>query len=125
MGVYDRAIETALRLIAKYGQVCQWRKDVTTLVDPDKPWLGGTSEPFIYEPSICFLPAGSATSGFELVQFNDGQVGEFSTVGLMGVHNFEPSVTDVVTRGDQQLVIKKVDALRPAEVPVLYVLSIV
>jgi hypothetical protein len=126
MGVYDRQIETAKRLIARYGQQCQWYKDTIVLDDPTRPYLGGGTTSVIKTPSIAFIPATDGASGFGISKFNDAQgTIDFSTFGLMGVQDFVPLTTDRVLRAGVPLVIKSVDVLAPNEQTVLYILSIV
>lgn len=126
VGAYDEDIATALELIQEAGQQCVWRKQTTTAVDPERPWLGGEDVPVDHQPFIAFVPATDASSGFGMTKFRQGSdVPTFSTFGLMGPQDFAPEVTDVVLRGGTPLVIAAIDALRPAEEVVLYVLSIV
>lgn len=125
MGVYDRSIETALRLIERYGIQCEWRSGDVTPADPDRPWLGGERVPGVHNPFIAFVPATDGSSSFGLTKFREGsEVEGFTTFGLMAPQDFEPQVTDRVTRDGSLLVIKAIDVLKPADVPVLYVLSI-
>lgn len=127
MSIYDRSIASALRMIERYGVQCQWTSGKVVAADPDRPWLGGAAEPGTHEPFICFLPASTtAVTGFGLTAFRkDTDVGEFSTYGLMGAQDFTPDMGDRVLRDGQPLVIKNIDVLMPADVPILYILSIV
>lgn len=126
MGVYDRQIATALRLIERYGQVCEWHKDQVVPDDPNRPWLGGGTVPDPHSPSIAFLPATDGASGFGVSKFrgSDTEAASFNTFGLMGAQDFTPEVTDRLVRGGQPLVIVAVDTLAPNGEPVLHVLSI-
>jgi len=126
MTVYDRPIATALRLIEKYGVECEWRKSEVVSADPDKPWEGGSQVPDTFNPFICFLPATSGASDFGLSKFRTGTEQEgFSTFGLMGAQEFNPEITDRLTRDGNVLVLKAIDTLNPADQVVLYILSIV
>lgn len=127
MGVYDRPIATALRLIAKYGQVCEWRKTgVVVPDDPARPWLGGSQSQVLHQPSIAFVPATSGASDFGLTKFRQGggDSASFSTFGLMGAQDFTPEVVDKLTRDGEPLVIVAVDTLAPNGEPILHILSI-
>lgn len=125
MGAFDRQIQTALRLIEKNGEQCDWLTGKVVATDPAKPWLGGARSATVKHPYICFLPATDGASGFGLSKFRAGtEVEAFSTFGLMGAQDFEPDITDIVTRDGKALVIKAIDAIKPAEQVVLYILSI-
>ncbi len=127
IGAFDDEIETAQELIAENGQVCQWHKVVTTLVDAERPWLGGEDVPTVHNPSICFLPATDGGSGFGITKFRNAgdDIPSFSTFGLMGAVEFDPQVGDKVLRDGVPLVIVAIDTLAPAEDPILHILSIV
>jgi hypothetical protein len=126
-GVFDDEIQTALELIEENGQVCDWHKDVTTLTDADRPWLGGDDVPDVKHPSICFIPATDGGSGFGMTRFRKAgeDVPSFSTFGLMGAVDFEPELQDKVLREGEPLVIVAIDKLKPNEQTLLYILSIV
>jgi hypothetical protein len=125
-GVFDEDIAMALELIAENGQVCDWHKDVTTLGNEDRPWLGGETATEVLHPSICFLPATDGASGFGITKFRrpGDDIPSFSTFGLMGAVDFEPLVTDKVMRDGVPLVIVAIDKLKPNEQTLLYILSI-
>lgn len=126
MGAFDRQIETALRLIQKYGIQCDWRKGDIAPSDGNKPWLGGARDATVKHPFICFLPATDGASGFGINKFRaDSEVEGFSTFGLMGAQDFDPDVTDLLSRSGTPLVIKSIDTIKPADAVVLYILSIV
>ena len=128
MGVYDRQIATALRLIEKYGQQCEVRKSgVAVPDDPHRPWLGGEAPPQVHTPHIAFVPATSGASSFGMTKFRDRDANSasFSTFGLMGAQDFTPQVTDQLSRDGQPLVIVAVDTLSPNGEPILHILSIV
>lgn len=124
MSEYDRSVEAAKRLIERKGVQCVWRKLVTTPADQQRPWLGGTDAPDDHTPFIAFVPATDTASGFGLTKFRDNGV-SFSTYGLMAPQDFDPEVTDTLLRDGQPLVIAAVDTIKPADVAVLHVLSIV
>lgn len=127
MGVYDRQVATAKRLIAKNGKQCQWTKMTTVLDDPAKPWAGGEDVPQVFAPRIAFLPATDGASGFGITKLRDAtQTAKFSTYGLMAAQDFTPDVVDMVTCNGVPLVIIAVDTLAPnKDEPILHILSIV
>lgn len=115
----------AREMIADDGMVCQWRKQVVTPIDPDKPWTGSTTVDTVHDVPIAFVPANSGMFG--LTRYREAiEAGEFTTFGLMAPPvGWVPELSDLVTRGGQPLVLRYVDTLRPAEDVVLYILSIV
>jgi hypothetical protein len=124
-GAYDDDIAAAREAIAEDGMVCQWRKLVVTPIDADKPWAGSTSAEVVHDAPICFVPANG--NMFGLTRYRAAiEAGEFTTFGLMAPpEGWVPELSDLVRRGGQPLVLHSIDALRPAEDVVLYVLGIV
>jgi hypothetical protein len=87
MGVYDRAVATAKRLVEKYGATVTLTKPSATVEDANKPWRG---------------PASGAAETTETpkgvgLDYDDREVGEmFTDVG---------GSTDQVKRGDVKLLV--------------------
>lgn len=125
MADHSEFVTMAREMIADDGVVCQWRKQVVTPIDPEKPWAGSTSVDTLHDIPICFLPANS--NMFGLTRYREAiEVGEFTTFGLMAPPTgWVPELSDLVSRGGQPLVLRNLDTLRPAEDIVLYILSIV
>ena len=129
MGVYDRPIATAQRMIRKYGELCQWQKPPATTNDvPGYPTVGATPAPI-----PCYLAFFSGRDlgrgrGLEafLGMMQGIEVpanGEFAL--LAGGIEFAPENTDTITRADgSPVAIKDIDRLAPAGIPVLYYVAV-
>lgn len=124
MGVFDRQIATAIRLINKNGELVQWIDRVATPVDPAKPWLP-TGEVDTPEPvKIVFLPVG--TRFLELLQIAaKSEVPTGSQKGLMAAVSFVPKIDSLVIRASQnrQYKIKSIDTISPNGQIILYKLE--
>lgn len=120
---FDNAIATAIRLIQRNGMQCAWNKEVLTPIDPLQPWLGNTSVITVFSPFICFVPASGSFYG--LIRLLGGtESPSVKTFGLMAPQEFEPVLTDLVTRDGEPLKIATLDVLRPNEQVVLYTLGL-
>lgn len=115
MGVFDRQIETARRLIERYGEACAWQKPGDE--DPDvKPWHGSEVDP--PEPTavkIAFFPNGGDTSiAAVFAALGDTDAVVASEYGLMSAVDFDPETTDRLTDSAGRVVeITKLSPLRP------------
>lgn len=120
MARFDRAIQTALRLIAKNGQKVVWRAiNDATPPNPSQPWNPGAATPEDKDVVICFLPVDKETK--ETFTFMKGtEVPKGSVMGLMGNVPFEPNLKDVVIRDGKELRIANIDVLSPNGQKVLY-----
>jgi hypothetical protein len=125
-GAYDDDIAAAREAIEEDGQVCQWVKQVTTLTDEAAPWLGGATEETSNDVPIVFVPANASGSTFGLTKYRGAiEAGDFDTFGLMAPPvGFVPELGDKVLRDGAPLVLVTLDALRPAQDVVLYILGI-
>ena len=117
---FDRAIQTALRLIAKNGEKVKWRViDDAAAPDPSQPWNPGPATPEDKDVTICFLPVDRQT--METFTFIKGtEVPKGSVMGLMGNVPFNPNLKDVVIRDGVELRIANIDVLSPNGQKVLY-----
>ncbi len=120
MARFDRAIQTALRLIAKNGEKVKWRViDDAAAPDPSQPWNPGPATPEDKDVTICFLPVDRQTQ--ETFNFIKGtEVPKGSVMGLMGNVPFEPNLKDVVIRNGVELRLAYIDVLSPNGQKVLY-----
>ena len=115
MAMYDRQVQTAKRLIAKYGvKVPVITKTVVT-PNPNKPWETSTVE-IINEAPICFLPADKKT--LEMMNLTEVPVG--AILGYMGAVEFEVDLTTSVQFDGQTWAMKGLDILKPNGRPILY-----
>lgn len=113
MGVFDRQIATAKRLIAKYGEDCLWQQPGER--NPAvKPWRGSNDDPPEPHPvKIAFFPNGGEL-GAVLVALGDTEQVIASEYGLMAAVDFEPATSDVLTDSSGGIVeIVKATPLRP------------
>lgn len=94
MGVYDRQIANAQRLIAAKGVVCDWQSaEAGELVDETKPWKPAAATPKEYQAAIVFLPKNTNTA--YLRHDNRGTpIGDL--IGLMGAVAFTPQIEDII-----------------------------
>ncbi len=114
VGVYDRQVAAAKRLIAAKGQAVTWRRLVDgSPTDPSKPWLPSAATTTDTAVSIVFLPMNRL--GYESLTFmRDTEVPEGAYQGLMsGDVTFTPSIKDKVIRDGVQLEILNIDTLAP------------
>jgi len=120
MARFDRAIQTALRLIAKNGEKVKWRViNDAAPTDPSQPWNPGPATPVDNDATICFLPVDRQT--METFTFIKGtEVPKGSVMGLMGNVPFAPNLKDVVIRDGKELRIANIDVLSPNGQKVLY-----
>ena len=134
MARFDRQIETALRLIAKNGELVTWRaiNDPTPTdpndlapTDPNRPWLPGAATLTDHDVIICFLPATSSNlrtyGSFSFM--NKTEVPSGLVIGLMGQVDFEPNLKDVVIRNGRELRIVDFDVLDPNGQKILYTVT--
>jgi len=115
MGVYDRPIATAKRLIAKYGEDCLWQKPGEK-DEGVKPWVGSSVEPPDPVPvKIAFFPNGGDNSlAAVLAALGDTDVNVASEYGLMAAVDFDPATSDSLTDSNNNVVeIVKMTPLRP------------
>jgi len=122
MGQFDRAIDTALRLIKKNGQQVSWVQKTDIVPDPTKPWLPEGSTELTYNPFICFLPLDKEGKEF-LIAMGQSEALQGMFYGLMGEQPFTPSPKDVVTRDGVVLDIASIDLLSPNGQKVLYTVT--
>lgn len=120
MARFDRAIKTALRLIAKNGEKVKWRViDDPVSVDPSQPWNPGLATPDDKDVIICFLPIDRQM--METLTFiKNTEVSKGSVMGLMGNVPFSPNLKDVVIRYGVELRIANINVLSPNGQKVLY-----
>lgn len=98
MGVFDRQIATARRLIERYGEACLWQQPGDK--DPGaKPWHGSSIDPPDPIPvKIAFFPGGSESNfAAVLAALGDTNVNIASEYGLMPAVDFDPATSDVLT----------------------------
>jgi len=127
MTKYARQIETAKRLIDKFGAECVWVKPAAE--DPNaKPWRDnrqGEAEEF--NASVAFFSAKDLGYGSTLALANMAgtEVPAHSRMGLMsGGQEFNPELTDTVWFNGDEIDITKIDNLAPDGEPILFFLWI-
>lgn len=126
MGVFDRQIATAKRLIAKYGETVTWHSAPPSVpTDDDTPWNGTDVAP-IDRPGIkvAFFPTESSI-GQLIRMMRNSDVPTGNELGYMAQVPFEVSSLDTLTRRDGSVYrIKNIDPLDPnGEGVILYTLE--
>lgn len=127
MGVYDRPIATAQRLIAKYGEDCKWRKPAAVVEDePGYPTTGVVPDPVDCK-MVFFSPRdlGRGTEEF-LALLRGTELPENKEIGLLaGGITFSPELPDTIKRASGlEIAIEKIDRLAPNGTPVLYYVTV-
>lgn len=115
MGVFDRQVETARRLIERYGEACLWQKPGEK-DDAEKPWVGSSLAPPDPVPvKVAFFPNGGDQSiAAVIAMLGDTDVNIASEYGLMPAVDFNPATSDSLTDSSDRLVeIVKMTPLAP------------
>jgi hypothetical protein len=121
MSIYDRQIATAKRLIKTKGQLIIWSQ--TNIVVGTKPWLSSTPTSVNHNVSIVFLPQSrTIMEFFRYLKGTDIPIG--SMIGLMAAVDFEPKVSDIIIRPNDELKIKSINPLAPNGDIIFYQLEI-
>ena len=115
MGIFDRQIATAKRLIDRYGEDCVWQQPGER--DPDvKPWHGSNENaPDPIPVKIAFFPNGGDTAMAAVIAaLGDTDINVASEYGLMAAVDFDPATSDTLTDSNGNNVeIVKMTPLRP------------
>ena len=126
MGQYDRAIATALRMVAQYGMVVTWEKPGPVTGTEANPISG---EPVEHSVSIVFLPSEANGLASMLSAIQGTEVPNGGMVGYMGAVDFVPELTDSVLGFDDLPLYldpkNGIERLAPSGVPILYILRFV
>lgn len=118
MGVYDRQIETAKRLIAKNGQLVEWNAESDS-ANVNSPWDSEDLPPVKTNVRICFLPVDlNDLPTFGYANLTD--VPQGAVKGLMGAVPFEPKLKDWVMRDGRKLNIDQIKELSPNGEKILF-----
>jgi hypothetical protein len=121
MGIYDRQIKVAKRLISQKGQLVVWRSFVDGVKTLD--WIPTIPTYNDYNVSIVFLPHTRMFMEFlRYMKGTDIPVG--SLVGLMSAVNFVPSIRDIIVRPNDILTIKAISPLAPNGDIIFYTLEL-
>lgn len=122
MGVYDRLISTATRMINQKGQSAIWRSIVNdTPVNPDKPWEVSTvttDNPV----KIVFLPIEEIGRYFTNYRKNT-EVPTGNLAGYMAQVSFTPTLKDVVIRDGNELTIVNLTEYNPNGESILWIVE--
>lgn len=101
MGVYDRQIALALRLIAAKGETVTWRKYVDGMGGTDANPAAATNDD--HTVKVVFLPSKLNALGTFLSMVGGTEVPSGALTGLMGQVNFTPELADVVVRASGEV----------------------
>jgi hypothetical protein len=126
MGTYDRFIKTAKRLIAKYGEKCEWQVNSDTSDDEsDEPWKSEDVAPVVHSVKIAFF--NSEQTGLEtLSKAVNNSVVIGNVVGYMPAVDFKPDMRDTIKRlvAEKNLTLVSIDEINPNGVtPIIYILK--
>jgi len=121
MAVYTRQVASAKRMIAKYGQFCNWVKPIVEVDDPDSPWNNGAGEPTTYEKiKIVFFP----NPKHSLARAQGGEVQVGASLAYMAAVNFVPSLEDTIIKADgSHATIVAIDKIAPNGEPILFIIE--
>lgn len=126
MGVYDRQIATAKRLIAAKGAACEWIIPVAE--EGGDAWNPQPSEPIRKPVSIAFFSPKDLGrgSGDFIAALRGTEVPTSKEIGLMaGGLDFEPSADHSIERWDGVKAIETIDRLAPNGEAVLFFVTLV
>lgn len=125
MGVFDRQIATAKRLIGKNGRTCVWRSlDDAPPPDANKPWKKGAETSADNTVKVLFLPDTRTQLAF-LQTMTDEPINIGDDYGLMAAVDFMPTTrAEVYDEAGTTLLrgLKSVTPLAPNGEIVLYTL---
>lgn len=123
MGVYDRQIASAKRMIAKYGETVSWKVKVESDQPSDTPWHSNPPTEIEHSPKIAFFPnTGSFAKAMQMMTGKEYSVG--NVLGYMPAVDFKPDMTGEVIRKDgRKLEIKSIDEICPNGEVVLYTIE--
>lgn len=127
MGIYDRQILTAKRLLFRNGQSVTWREPaapITAPTGPAQPWKPTAGIPTDYpDTRIAFFP--NTKENRETLHYsNDTDIPAGSEIGLMGAVDFNPTLKGIVIRPDgQQLRVKSISPIKPNGEIILYTID--
>jgi hypothetical protein len=123
--IYGRQIETAKRLIKKYGQLVTWKKSLA-VSDTSEPWKekleDEDEETLEIDVYILFLPVGRINTEFQMF-FQGTEIIVGNLKGLMANVDFEPNAKDVVIRSGEEIRIKNISPIEPSGIPILYTIE--
>ena len=123
MGVYDRPIATAKKLIKKFGAVATWTQKTEVVPDPNKPWEKENSGESVFNPTIALFPF--TASSRSLIQYLKGsEVPVGSLWALMPQVDFIPSLKDSFVIDGKNYTLLNIDILAPNGDVVLYTLEL-
>lgn len=121
MGVYDRQIATAKRLITKFGQSVTWQQITDGAPgDSSKPWKPGAATTVENTVDIVFLPEDRRDYEF-LRALSGTSIPTGNLVGYMAATTFTPTLKDTVLRGTEKLGVKSIDPIAPNGEILLYI----
>lgn len=124
MGVYDRQIATAQRLIREKGQSVTWRSVRDGAPgDSSQPWKPGAAVNTDNTVNMVFLPPDRRNSEF-LRLLADTELPKGDVLGYMGAVSFTPSLKDIIIRGSETYTITSLDHLQPNEESILWIVGL-
>lgn len=123
MAVFSRQIQSAKRMIAKYGQKCKW-VERASISEEENPWDQGEADPIIHtDVKIAFFP--SALNGMAtLARALNKDVIFGNSVAYMAAVNFKPKVTDTIIKADgSPVTIENIQEINPNGESILFIIE--
>ena len=111
MGIYDRTIQTVLKVISKKGMTVTFKRTAQTVPDINTPWDTIDSEPISKDIKMVFLPPSSNDAVLRYLAGANVAVG--SELGYCGDFGYTPKLNDIIIRDGQTLTIKENNVFRP------------
>ena len=113
MGVFDRQVATALRLISEKGQTVTWVKKANPVfADPNKPWIKTDGSDVSYSVKVVFFPIyRDLKENQAVMDYTRREVG--AEMCFMGQVSFNPELSDILIRDGVSLIVKNIDTIRP------------
>lgn len=128
MGVFDRQVASAKRMIKKYGESCTWVQVTNgTPPDPNKPWIPSASNEVSTPCIIAFFPTEQTTRKKIQAMFDASEVPMGMETGYMAqTTGVSPTMKDIIVRKDGSIArILDIDTINPnGEQDILYTITV-
>jgi hypothetical protein len=123
MGQYDKAVATAQRLIAKYGQDVVWHQLTNGATTPPADWKPAANQATTYTVRAVFLPTNRVNNEL-LRMLGNTEVPVGNTTALIAVGAFTPTLRDKLVRDGVAYAPKSIDCLAPNGQKIYYTIGL-
>lgn len=128
MGVFDRQVASAQRMIKKYGEPCTWVQVTNGAPsDSSKPWIPSAANEVSTPCIIAFFPTDQQTQKKIQAMFDASEVPMGMETGYMGqTVGVNPTLKDIIVRKDGTIArILNIDTINPnGEQDILYTITV-